>query len=86
MAEAKMKAHAQFEPQTIQRGNYDAQRLLDFRLVRGQGLRIMSPAEQAVFREVLEEHGEERDFQIAMKRRKEPAGATLTEMGKKHGL
>ncbi len=84
MAEATIKAHPQFEPQTIQRGNYEAQSILDFRLVHGQGLRIMSPVELAAIRAL--EQGEERDFQIAMRRRKEPAGATLTEVGKKHGL
>lgn len=76
---------AQFEPQTIKSGNYEAQRQLDFRLVHGHGLRIMSPLEQAeALREL--EHSEERDFQIAMSRRNEPAGKTLTEIGKKHGL
>ncbi len=81
---ASEKLIAQFEPLTIKSGNYEAQRQLDFRLVHGQGLRIMSPLEQAAFR--VSERGEERDFQIAMRRRKEPAGATLTELAKKHGL
>lgn len=90
MDEGKMKAHAQFdhaqfEPHTIQRGNYEVQRLVDFRVVHGQALRIISPFEQAALRD-LEHKKEERDFQIAMRRRNEPAGATLTEMAKKHGL
>jgi len=30
--------------------------------------------------------GEELDFQVAMRRRNEPAGASLAEIGKKYGL
>ncbi len=82
---ASEKLIAQFEPQTVRSGNYEAQRQLDFRVVHGQALRIISPFEQAALR-VLEREKEEQDFQIAMRRRKEPAGATLNEMAKKHGL
>jgi hypothetical protein len=79
------KLIAQYEPQTIRSGNYEAQRQLDFRVVRGQALRIILPVQQAALREA-EQRREKRDFQIAMRRRKEPAGATLNEMAKKHGL
>jgi hypothetical protein len=58
----------------------ESQRQLDFRLEKGNALRIVSLWD---FRAAPEE---ERDFQVAMKRRREPAGASLSEMGKKHGL
>jgi hypothetical protein len=74
---------AQYELPRIRSGNYEAQRQLDFRLVHGHALRIVSPLEQAAHRL---KYGEERDFQIAMQRRKEPVGLTLKEMGKKYGL
>jgi hypothetical protein len=76
-----MQASGQYESQRTERiksGDYEAQRQLDFRLVRGETLRIVSALDLS--------SGEERDFQIAMKRRKEPAGASLTELGKKYGL
>jgi hypothetical protein len=84
MAETKRTttmSHAQFEPQPVSKGNYAAQRLVDFQLVRGHGLRIMSPTERAAML------SEERDFQIAKERRgNKRAGASLDEIGKKHGL
>jgi hypothetical protein len=78
---AKKQPSAQYESQgieRIERGDYEAQRQLDFRLVHGETLRIVSALDLS--------SGEERDFQIAMKRRKEPAGASLTELGKKYRL
>lgn len=74
---------ARFEPQTIRCGNYEAQRQLDHRVLRGQTLRILSPSEQAILRE---REKDEHDFRIAMQRRNEPAGASLAEMAKKYGL
>ena len=74
---------AQFEPQTIRSGNYELQRQLDFRVVRGQSLRIISPGQHG---RSVEKQRNEQDFQIAMRRRRERVGMTLNEMGKKHGL
>jgi hypothetical protein len=71
----------QFDPQTVRSGDYAAQRQLDFRLVRGQSLEIVSPFERATELSEIE-----RDFQIAAARRDEPEGATLAEMGKKYDL
>jgi hypothetical protein len=59
-------------------GNYAAQRQLDYRLTDENTLSIISPSSTSA--------DEERDFQIAMKRRQEPAGASLAEIGKKFGL
>jgi hypothetical protein len=73
--------HGAYSPQPaeeITSGNYNAQRQLDFRLASGGTLRIISPLEEL--------SDDERDFQIAMKRRKEPKGASLEQMGKKYGL
>ena len=75
-------SHAQFEPQPIRKGNYTAQSLVDFRLVRGQGLKIISPMERTTT--LL---NEESDFRIAMERRSSKrARASLDEIGKKYGL
>ena len=84
MADEK-KHHGQFAQQAavtnISAGDYAAQGKLDFRLARGESLRVVSSLNrQAVLTD------EERDFRIAMNRRDEPEGASLAEIGKKYGL
>jgi len=64
------------------RGNYDAQRQLDFRLEPAQTLRIVSYLIQGG---VLQSN-EALDFQIAMGRRDEPEGSSLKQVGAKYGL
>jgi hypothetical protein len=76
---------ARYEPQTIRMGNYQAQGQLDYRVLHGQTLKLISPMELAVIRE-LERKKEEREFQVAMGRRKEEAGASLRDVAKKYGL
>jgi hypothetical protein len=71
---------AQFDPMTVRSGDYAAQRLLDFRLVSGERLEIISALEGTSPSEI------EQDFRIAVNRRDEPEGATLTEMSEKYGL
>jgi hypothetical protein len=72
---------------TAEAGNYNAQRQLDYRLAGGGSWRITSPMDRGTssFLQSRRSH-EESDFKIAMSRRNEPEGASLTEMGKKYGL
>jgi hypothetical protein len=82
MAAEKSK-HGQYAPQGIvtvtSASDYVVQGKLDFRLARGETLRIISPFNQSL-------RQEESDFEIAMKRRAEPEGMSLAEIGKKYGL
>ena len=66
-----------FYSPTAEAGNYNAQRQLGYRLADDGRWRITSP---------IDRDSEERDFQIAMNRRREPEGASLAEMGAKFGL
>ena len=87
MAAKEMNVSAQAMQQLYEAGtggNYQAQRQLDFRLETSGTLRIVSPLSEVVFHSL--QSNEERDFQIAMRRRGEPEGLSLAQIGEKYGL
>jgi len=72
--------HGWYEPR-VSAGDYAAQAKLDFRLARGETLKMISPLSRRSLQSV-----EEHESRLAMNRRHEAEGASLIELGKKYGL